>query len=898
MTINGGAGNDYIYSYGDSLSINGGSGNDTINGGGEDITILGGKGNDLISLRYYYSKLIEYTDGDGNDTIEGFNETSTLKIGDGTGTYSTQTSGDDIIVNVGRGSIKILDAVNLSYDYSYSVSLNIAGTLSELTAEEDNHIYIADSGSYANSLEGAIISGASGIYSIDNTAFNVLINVGDGDNTIDNNGSDVEIISGAGNDSITNTGENVTINAGDGDNTVNNDGSNVEIISGAGNDSICNNGENITTNGGRGNDTIELSADSENNVIEYAEGDGSDVIEGFKENDTLNILSGKYVRSMVGNDVILAFDDDSVTLLGAAKVRFIHIAGAASEENKFITLTEDADTLENNLDGATIQALGGNDTIYNGKGNVSIDGGAGDDSILNSSEYNKDGNGWDNISDPITLNGGEGNDSIYNNHSDSVTIDAGNGDNYIENRRDSTNISICTGNGSDTIEDFYNSHVTINSGAGNDSIWNRSSITAINTGDGDDTVLNQESYVSIDGGNGNDFIDNGNANVSINAGTGNDTIVNILGDDSTIEAGEGDDFIYNGSNKVTINAGDGNDSIETNGESVSINCGAGDDFVGNNVWMTSDEDGNNYYTGESQALSITGGTGNDRISLSSNAEKTFIQYNAGDGDDTIWGLNSDDTLQIGDGTGAYSTQVSGDDIIVKVSTGSIVLKDFRDKPKHIILGESASSGGTSTSSNSGNSASGNGSSGNGNGSNSSSSNNSNNNTSSGSTDSSNDNGGSSGNGNGTIVDNVVDFSNTPSAPEVIDRRGVKEFEAINGSNNPDSIYAGDDGASLWGGNGFASDTLVGGLGKDIFVCGKNQGADLILNAAPKDTIFFNDATIDDVISAVENNLTISVTFNTGNVVTIKSPELLSAKLQLADGNAYRFNHMGRTWQKA
>jgi Ca2+-binding RTX toxin-like protein len=111
-------------------------------------------------------------------------------------------------------------------------------------------------------------------------------------------------------------------------------------------------------------------------------------------------------------------------------------------------------------------------------------------------------------------------------------------------------------------------------------------------------------------------------------------------------------------------------------------------------------------------------------------------------------------------------------------------------------------------------------------------------------------------------------------------------------------YAGDGGSSLWGGNGFASDTLVGGAGVDSFICSKNQGADLILNAAPKDTIYFNDATLSDIVSAAENNLTISITFNTGNVVTVRSPEFLSAKFALADGNAYRFNHIARNWQKA
>ncbi|MBR5435691.1 MAG: hypothetical protein IK120_02375, partial [Muribaculaceae bacterium] len=73
-------------------------------------------------------------------------------------------------------------------------------------------------------------------------------------------------------------------------------------------------------------------------------------------------------------------------------------------------------------------------------------------------------------------------------------------------------------------------------------------------------------------------------------------------------------------------------------------------------------------------VSIDEGAGNDLISLSSAAKNNLIVYRAGDGSDTIYGFNADDTLRIGDGTNTYSDTVSGDDLIVTVGEGSITLR--------------------------------------------------------------------------------------------------------------------------------------------------------------------------------------------------------------------------------
>lgn len=114
---------------GKNASIDSGLGNDTIYNDGNKATINGGAGDDYISndgdkVIFFYKS--------GNDTISGFNATSTLKIDNNIDFYSTQTSGNDVIVNVGTDSITLIDAAGLD-----TVNINFAAggdnTLIELT---------------------------------------------------------------------------------------------------------------------------------------------------------------------------------------------------------------------------------------------------------------------------------------------------------------------------------------------------------------------------------------------------------------------------------------------------------------------------------------------------------------------------------------------------------------------------------------------------------------------------------------------------------------------------------------------------------------------------------------------------------------------------------------------
>ena len=136
-------------------------------------------------------------------------------------------------------------------------------------------------------------------------------------------------------------------------------------------------------------------------------------------------------------------------------------------------------------------------------------------------------------------------------------------------------------------------------------------------------------------------------------------------------------------------------------------------------------------------------------------------------------------------------------------------------------------------------------------------------------------------------------------PGVIDGRGLSGFEYIVGSDaGTDIIYAGDGDSRMWGGAGNGADILVGGAGADMFIGGKYQGADTFMNASSSDVVFLNDATLSDIVATGENNGTIAIAFNTGNVVAIQSSEALSAAVVLADGSAWRYNHANKSWQSA
>ena len=327
VTITGGKGKDTVFSNGDNVIIKSGSGNDSIRARGNNKIIEGGTGNDWIATNGN-NNLILYKAGDGDDTIWAFTADDTLSISGGS--YSTQASGNDLIVKVGKNSIALKDA----YAYTDTVHINqksIVLKRKTITAHEDE--YITEVSRDSISVVGTA-----------------------GDNYIDNYGSKVTISGGKGNDFINNEGIDVSINAGKGNDTINSYGNNATVAGGAGNDSI---------NGGIG--------------LVYVYSGGNDTLSNFRFSSTL-VLGKQSINSSVHNnengDVTLNMSGGGKIILQSFWEDIINTVSAVSEATHF-------NIIHNDKSSTTITGTKGADFIdnINQQNKVTINSGAGNDHV-------------------------------------------------------------------------------------------------------------------------------------------------------------------------------------------------------------------------------------------------------------------------------------------------------------------------------------------------------------------------------------------------------------------------------------------------------------------------------------------------------------------------------------
>ena len=448
-----------------------------------------------------------------------------------------------------------------------------------------------------NFLDGEMvtINALGGDDSISNNAERNSIDGGAGNDEINNStwGSLTAIEGGSGSDTIKSESWLVTIDVGDGNDYIYNRGNNSTIDGGAGNDTVVNDGSNVTIEGGKGRDIIYAA----NALIKYSAGDGSDIIRGFGENTTLTIGGSDYSSEKSGDDIIVMVGDDNITLKGAATLSTVNIKGVYKEE-LLITGTEYADNIKNKLYEATINALGGNDTVTNSGKNVRINTSEGNDVISLSSEATN------NI---IYYKVGEGNDLIKGFRAN-TTLNITGG--YYTSEKSGNDIIVTVGD-----EKWSNlGKITLSGAAANLSQVNIIGTKAKYT---DKDISNNERNVLIIGNDSGNNIKNRENGATINALGGNDSISNT-DDKVSIKAGADNDVIDNYKYFVKIYGGSGSDSIKI----------------------------------EKGANTISAGTGDDTISLASGAANNLIEYRAGEGNDIIYGFNDTSTLDIGEGNAA------------------------------------------------------------------------------------------------------------------------------------------------------------------------------------------------------------------------------------------------------
>ena len=667
VTINGAAGNDYIYSAGINASINGGAGNDSIINFSASATLEGDYGDDYIlnvdnnilidgsygndTIINYGSNvtikpgggndyvtsiddnvLIDYTGG--NDTIYGLNETSTLQIGGGSGAYEIFEGEKNIGILTGDYLVVLEDALLTTN------TININGESVEV---ENKTISLASGGDIVEVLR-----------------------------------DNVSVQGDAGDDTIFSIGKNNTINAGGGSNIVAMGSQTGSFVVLSGQTTV----EGFNTGFGEGSDSVYITGDPavdfKDEGLTFYEENSNDSLTLYNVNDTEKVYlyysaidwtrKGIFIPDDAWYSVTSSdFTDNSNEGLyfvgtSAKPNHGVDFSGISSALN--ITMNTDYDAspqfwvnnVHSIIGGASNTTITGSDkddTIIAGSGATTINAGAGENLVnLEDAE-----SALIQLAGNTTLEGfktgfGEGSDTIYID-GDPAGVYFKDGVLAFGNSTDSLTLSDVTTTAKVNI--YHERRQILNKGV------------FIAAGD---WYKVEDSDLTVDAGEEVYFVGTAadpKAGVDFSGITQD---LNVTIDTAYIDS---EDYVPGTTTWIngvySLRGGAGNTTITGSDKSDTIIAGTG-------------------------ATTIDGATGDDFISLGS--AQALINYTSGSGNDTIYDLNENSTLQIGDGTGTYSTQVSGDDIIVNVGDGSILLKDARNKTKPIITGESGSSGGGSS----------------------------------------------------------------------------------------------------------------------------------------------------------------------------------------------------------
>ena len=449
------------------------------------------------------------------------------------------------------------------------------------------------------------------------------------------------------------------------------------------------------------------------------------------------------------------------------------------EAYAFIAGTNTADTITNSGEGATVDGGKGDDEISNEGVNSSIGGGKGDDEIENTADY--------------------------------ATIDGGKGDDVISNDGESSYVY---------------------AGTGDDEVINSGDNAALYGENGDDTISNDGLNAYIDGGKGDDEISNYGDDSTIYGENGDDYISNE-GESSYIYGGKGDDTVWNYGEGATLNGDKGEDEIYNYGAGVYAYGGDGDDTIQNYAYTEWNED-----TQQSETVSspdnttISGGYGNDYIY--NEGEDVLFTYADGDGYDTIAGFSDNSTLQI---DGSFESVESGDDVIVTVGYGEILLVGAATLSTLNIIGTNAGTEYYDDSSPS----------------------------------------------KVTLPSDIVTgdatartkairingnaFDNTilgGSGKDTLYGKDGNDY--LEGNGGADKLYGNDGDDTLWGGIG--NDTLTGGDGADTFIYNGGEGKDVIADFSDDDLLqITGDFTAKYYASS--NKITFKVD-NTSNALTLRN----------------------------
>ena len=589
---------------------------DTIKGGADDDAIRGGKGNDVITggagRNYIY-----YAKGDGHDTVnltkgeqfnlvledidlsdvrvEYTNKQKDVKVsyvdenGAEAGSVTLKNLGKkDVTNNSTKKNPVDTSEVNLIIGDDYAHPINLRDTFVNTTIDKSNF-----TGGWLKDY-------------IDASESEELLKKGKHANMVLNGGK--------GNDEIYGSQYADTLKGGDGDDV---------LVGNKGDDSIYGEGGN--------------------NEIQFYSGDGKDIVYSGKGEDTLHFVGENNIQDLVtydldknGKDLIIKYGMDRTSSITVKD----YIKNGTENPKCSVKYVQYSD-------GERIKLK---DAInYQPEAGVVVEG-SGDIKAVSNTEY-------------VIGSANDDNVDLTSSTQPDVSVYAGEGDNTVTGKTTGfTNYNITSGTGDDTITTGKGTDI-IDAGAGHNTITTGAGKKTITVGDSTDTEGNIGSAITLAGNNqgsvissggGDDTIkvandDNYASGVTIDAGDGDNTI--ILGNESyysenmNVQTGSGDDKITlikaNGKNNK-IDAGDGHNIISASGYDIDVKTGSGIDEITTygNVAIDSGAGNDIIDIMSDNSSTITAGEGDDIIDFHGNVAFGVINFNVGDGHDTLKNINN------------------------------------------------------------------------------------------------------------------------------------------------------------------------------------------------------------------------------------------------------------------
>ena len=114
-----------------------------------------------------------------------------------------------------------------------------------------------------------------------------------------------------------------------------------------------------------------------------------------------------------------------------------------------------------------------------------------------------------------------------------------------------------------------------------------------------------------------------------------------------------------------------------------------------------------------------------------------------------------------------------------------------------------------------------------------------------------------------------------------------------GNNLDNTIRAGENNASLWGGNG-GNDLLVGGAGKNMFFYTNGNGSDSISGANDGDVVYLSEVTLAQLAATEITQGSVTINFTDGGKLNVESSNAVEFVLE---GETYVADRSTLTWQK-